>query len=236
MTTGTENRAQPELSGASRGAITVAWVLRSVVLLTAIFHALGGEVLYLLICLVAIALLLTPAILARTSRANMPIELEILVLWWLVGDMTLGRAARLYEFSLWYDKVLHFGNSILVGLLAFLLVYILHMVCCLSGPAWIKGAMILLLTLGVGAGWEIVEYLADLAFARGAQGSPLMNPLDDTMWDLMLDGAGGVVGALLGPLYMRTKRSSTRIQAFRARTGMQCGHDIATESCRYCAA
>jgi hypothetical protein len=42
-----------------------------------------------------------------------------------------------------------------------------------------------------------------------------MTPLDDTMWDLILDGAGGALGGLLGSVYMRlSTRTARRIVAF----------------------
>ena len=42
-----------------------------------------------------------------------------------------------------------------------------------------------------------------------------MVPLDDTMWDLMLDGAGGALGAILGSIYIQlSNRSRCRFAAF----------------------
>ena len=55
--------------------------------------------------------------------------------------------------------------------------------------------VILLATLGIGALWEITEYGLDRARHQGAQRSPIMTPLEDTLWDLILDGAGGVATA-----------------------------------------
>ncbi|MBK7583251.1 MAG: hypothetical protein IPI67_24040 [Myxococcales bacterium] len=123
--------------------------------------------------------------------------------------------AGLYAGTIWFDKVLHFGNSLLVGLLAFLIVYALHFTGRLQISSVANAVVILLLALGMGALWEIAEYVADLAFHQGSQGSPAMNPLDDTMWDLILDGAGGALGGLLGSVYMRlSKRTARRIVAF----------------------
>jgi hypothetical protein len=35
------------------------------------------------------------------------------------------------------------------------------------------------------------------------------------MWDLILDGAGGLIGGLLGPLYMtRSRESRRRVERF----------------------
>lgn len=195
--------------------IRIAWVLRLLIVGTAVVHVVQGKYLYALLCLAVIATLVAPPLIARTSRANVPVELELAALWGAVGDMTLGRLAGLYSGTVWFDKLLHFGNSLLIGLLAFLIVYALRFTGRLRTSAVTNAIVILLVALGVGALWEIAEYVVDLAFAEGAQGSPAMEPLDDTMWDLILDGAGGALGGFLGSLYMRwSKRTACRIDAF----------------------
>lgn len=195
--------------------IRVAWLLRLLIVATAVAHLAQGAFLYALLCLVVIGVLVAPPLLARTSRANLPLELELVALWGAVGDMTLGRLAGLYGGTAWFDKLLHFGNSVLIGILAFLVVYALHLTGRLRTSAAVDVAVIVLLALGIGAFWEIAEYVADLIFGQGAQGSPVLDPLDDTMWDLILDGAGGLLGALLGSAYLRwSTRSACRIRAF----------------------
>ncbi len=195
--------------------IRAAWVLRLLIAGTAVAHVARGQYLYALLCVVVIALLVAPPLLARSSRANVPIELELLALWGAVGDMTLGRLAGLYGGTVWFDKLLHFGNSVLIGIVAFLFVYALRFTGRLRTSVGVDALVILLLALGIGALWEIAEYVTDLVFAQGAQGSPGLAPLDDTMWDLILDGGGGLLGALLGPLYMRwSRRSGCRVLAF----------------------
>lgn len=192
-----------------------AWLLRLLIVATAVAHLVGGDYLYALLCLVVIAVLVAPPLMARTSRANVPIEIELAALWGAVGDMTLGRLLGLYPGTAWFDKALHFGNSVIIGILAFLVVYALRFTGRLRTSVAVNGFVIVLLALGVGALWEIAEYVADLAFQQGAQGSPVMDPLDDTMWDLILDGAGGLLGALLGTPYMHwSGRTACRIKAF----------------------
>lgn len=211
-------RATPERCPAQLATtreVLVAWALRGLIVAGAVVHVLEGEVLYSLMCGAALALVVLPPLLARSSRLNVPVELEVILLWWLVADMVLGRAFHLYETSLWYDKALHLGNSALVGYIAFLFVYALHLTGRLRTSWKLDGVIIVVTALGVGALWEIVEYFADLAFARGAQGSPLQRPLDDTMWDLVLDGAGGAIGAVLGAAYIRfSRRSRCRAAAY----------------------
>lgn len=203
------------LPSAHNWEIGLAWLFRLVIVATAAVHVLQGKYLYALMCAAVIAVLVAPPLLARTSRANMPVEVELAALWAAVSDMTLGRLAGLYVNTVWFDKLLHFGNSLLIGLLAFLIVYALQFTGRLRTSTVVNGLVILLLSLGIGAVWEIAEYAADLAFQEGAQGSPTLAPLDDTMWDLILDGSGGLLGAFSGSFYLRwSKRTSRRIEAF----------------------
>lgn len=216
--------------------IRAAWLLRLLIVATAAVHLAQGKFLYGLLCVGAIGVLVAPSLLARTSRVNLPVELELVALWGAVGDMTLGRLAGLYGSTAWFDKVLHFGNSVLIGIVAFLIVYALRLTGRLRTSTLVDALVILLLALGIGALWEIAEYLADLAFQQGAQGSPVLAPLDDTMWDLILDGAGGLLGALLGAPYMRwSRRSACRVLAFaelvpgpRRRAGREVDESSAT--------
>ena len=211
-------RAPDGPMSAARWEIRLAWLLRALILLTAVVHAARGALLYALLCLAAIALVVIPAWIARSSAANLPVEIELVLLWWLVSDMTLGRLAALYDTSAWFDKAVHLGNSVLVGMLGFLAVYVLHFTGVFPARKIVTGVIIVVLTLGIGAFWEILEYIADVFFAKGAQGSPSLAPLDDTMWDLILDGVGGVIGGVLGPIYMRhSRRSRGRMRAFAER-------------------
>ncbi|MEH6721842.1 MAG: hypothetical protein V7704_23535 [Aurantimonas endophytica] len=197
--------------------IRLAWVLRVLILATAAFHLYQGALLYTLLCLAALMLIVAPPLLAHTSRLNIPVEIELFVLWWLVTDMTLGRMLDLYEAIPFYDKLIHFGNSGLLAVVSFLTIYTLRMTCRLQAGFFLNLSGIFLLTLGAGALWEILEFASDAFFGQGAQGSPLMAPLEDTMWDLIVDGLGGLLGGLLGAWYMRvSKRSTARWKSFMA--------------------
>jgi hypothetical protein len=89
----------------------------------------------------------------------------------------------------------------------------------------LDGIAILLFTLGLGAFWEIIEFIEDHYFGMHTQGSPTMLPLPDTMWDLISDGAGGVIAAVLGPIFMHhSRRSRKRVADFAARVeGLSAG-------------
>ena len=53
--------------------------------------------------------------------------------------------------TVWFDKLLHFGNSVLIGLVAFLVVYALRFTGRLRTSAVVDAVVILLLSLGIGA-------------------------------------------------------------------------------------
>ncbi|MBC7461634.1 MAG: hypothetical protein H7287_09765 [Thermoleophilia bacterium] len=162
----------------------------------------------------ALVLTLLPAIHARNLDAGIPIELELAVLWLMVTDMTLGNSIGLYRLA-WYDKTLHLSSSMLIATIGFLAIYLLHLTQNTRFHPWLDGLAILLVTLGVGALWEIAEFAVDRLFGLRTQGSPNLDAITDTMFDLILDGIGGVLGAVLGPLYMRhSKRSRRRVEAF----------------------
>jgi hypothetical protein len=186
--------------------------LRALILLTAGGVMVQGDLLYGAFCLVAVGLTMVPAIGARNTRARIPIEVELVLLALMVGDMTLGNLLGLYVRLPWFDKVLHLGSSTLIGWIGFLTIYVLHATGRLVFRPWHDGVAILLVTLGTGAAWEIAEYAVDQIFGRATQGAPGMTPLDDTMIDLVFDAIGGAVAAVLGPLYIRySSRSRRRI-------------------------
>jgi hypothetical protein len=190
---------------------------RAAIFVTAFAEMATGDVLYGVFCLVALALTLIPALRAKRLDAGVPLELELALLWLLVTDMTLGNWLGLYRSVAWYDKALHLGSSVLIGTIGFLAVYVLHVTYRTRFHPWLFGIAVLLVTLGIGALWEIAEYAVDGAFGRASQTSPGMNRIDDTMLDLVLDGIGGIVGAILGTVYMQRSRRSRRRAARLAR-------------------
>jgi hypothetical protein len=187
---------------------------RAAILLTAIAEITTGDILYGAFCLVALGLTLIPAIRARRIDAGVPLEIELVLLWFMVTDMTLGNWLGFYRLP-YFDKVLHLGSSILVALLGFLAIYVLHLTHRTRFHPWIDALAILIVTLGIGALWELAEYGVDQLFARRSQGAPNQSAIDDTMFDLMMDGLGGLIGAIVGPLYIRhSRRSRTIVNAF----------------------
>jgi hypothetical protein len=198
-----------------------AWLyaLRAVLLVTAAGVMARGDVLYGGFCLAGLGLTLVPAILARALRVRPPRGLELGLLVLLIADMTVGNLLGVYARLPWYDKLLHLGASILVGWIAFLAIGALQASGRIRLQPWLAGVAVLLLTLGVGALWEIAEYAVDALLGRSAQRAPGIAPIDDTMLDLVMDAVGGTVAAVAGALFWwRSAGGQGRVGALVTRT------------------
>lgn len=198
------------------------WLLRvlprALLLATALAQIAMGDPYYGAFCLAALAVTLVPAILARRLDAGVPLGLELALLSLMLADMTVGNSLGLYARIPWYDKALHLGTSTWLGVLGFVVVYALHLAGRLRFHPWLDRLAILLVTVGVGAVWEIGEYAVDHFLGRATQGAPHATPLDDTMLDLALDALGGALGAFAGGWYLGWSADGrARVAAFARR-------------------
>jgi len=200
-----------------RWEINLAWGLKAVIILTALAQFARGQFIFGLGALFVAGIASLPARMARNHRVNFPVEIEIPLFLILVVHLTLGLFLDFYNRFDHYDKLLHYGNSVLIGYIGFLVVYAMYFTGRLKSSPLMMGFVILMVTLGVGAFWEIMEYGSDqllygnFASVQKQQESPTMSALDDTMWDLVLNFGGGVFGAIGGALYVhRSKKTRSR--------------------------
>lgn len=183
------------------------WVhaLRAIIVLTAIAEMLRGDVPYGIFCLAALGLTHVPVLVARRAAMRPPVEVELVLLPILVGDMTLGSLLRLYVVLPGYDKLLHLVTSML---LAGLGVYWAQLHGHARFRMALAGVTIVLATLGVGAVWEVAEFGVDRVLGRTAQSAPGLHAHADTMADLGMDLVGAMIGVVLGGLYVSAPRSA----------------------------
>jgi hypothetical protein len=206
----------------TRWEVLVIWWLRAAVLVTGVVFLERGEWIMGAFCAIAVGVSIVPTLVVRTPNLTWPVEVEVALLWLLMCHLMLGILLDLYNRIVWFDKVLHLGDSVVIGFVAFMAVYAAHVVRGGRRHPVLDGVAILIATLGLGALWEIGEFAADQLFGRHTQGSPTMSPLVDTMWDLILDGSGGVIAAILGALYIhRSRRSRERCAHFAAHLASQ---------------
>jgi hypothetical protein len=168
-----------------------------------------------------IALTLVPAFLFRRYRVIIPPEFQLISAVFVFLSLFLGSALNFYYRFWWWDIVLHTASGFLLGIIGFIVLFILNQTDRL--PAGMKPAFICLfgttfaVTLGVM--WEIFEFTMDRiwpALDMQSQVTGSAAGVVDTMKDLIVDTIGAIVVAMMGYAYLKTGRYSFIADAVRA--------------------
>ncbi|MDX1493810.1 MAG: hypothetical protein R3253_07125 [Longimicrobiales bacterium] len=159
---------------------------------------------------------LMPLILGRRFRVFVPPEFEVLAVVFLFASLFLGEVRGYYLRFWWWDIALHTASGFLLGILGFLLVYVLNETEDIDvhmRPRFVA-LFAFMFAVGLGALWEIFEFSMDQLFGMDMQKEMLGDPsgLTDTMWDLIVDTVGAAVIAVLGFGYLRTKGSESFLE------------------------
>ena len=155
-------------------------------------------------CIMLLTLL--PTLFQRRFHFFIPPEFELLVIIFVFSSLFLGEVRGYYLRFWWWDLVLHAGSALLLGMLGFMLVYVLNeerQIQLHMRPGFVA-FFSFTFSLGVGALWEIFEFGMDGIFGLNMQKSGLV----DTMWDLIVDAAGALIVALLGYVWIRSGTES----------------------------
>lgn len=169
--------------------------------------SIGGVVIYslfirtnipfALLATLALGISMTPNIIERNHKINLPLELDLLITFALYLHIVLGEWAHFYHTIKGYDLIVHYVGTAVVAILAFLLTYTLHYTGKLRLTLPFIGFFTVVFALAMGTIWEIAEFIVD-KFGYDAQ-----KGLKNTMWDLIFDLIGGMTTAILGILYIK---------------------------------
>jgi uncharacterized membrane protein YjdF len=165
----------------------------------------------LLVTVIAL-LVLAPTLLGRRLPVAIPAEFQILALAFMFSALFLGEVRGFYDDYWWWDIALHTSSGFLLGLMGFLLVYILNeneRVDLNMRPRFVA-LFAFLFAVAVGAGWEIFEFSMDRLFGTRMQKAMLGDDsgLTDTMWDLIVDTLGALLISGMGWWYMHRRERS----------------------------
>lgn len=167
------------------------------------------EGLWLTAAMTFLILLLTlaPVLMFRRFEVFIPSEFKLLATLFIFASLFLGEVQGYYTRFWWWDLVLHTASGFLLGIVGFLLVYILNEKKSLRfhmTPGFVA-LFAYMFALGIGAMWEIVEFTMDQWFGTDMQKAMLGDPsgLTDTMWDLIVDALGAGAIAILGYGYLK---------------------------------
>ena len=192
-----------------RGTVVTLQVVMAAELVVALFE---GQWLTAFLVLTIMAFTLAPTVLRRRLRVYIPPEFQLLAIVFVFAALFLGEIRSYYIRFWWWDIALHASSGLLLGLVGFLLVYVLNeneRVDLHMRPRFVA-LFAILFAVAVGALWEIFEFGMDQLFGTRMQKPMLGDPsgLTDTMWDLIVDILGALFIGLLGWRYMKNEKRS----------------------------
>jgi len=141
-----------------------------------------------------------PVMLGNRFQVRIPSEFELLSVILIYASLFLGEVHGYYVRFWWWDLVLHASSGFLLGILGFLLVYVLNekKEIDLDLKPGFVALFAFVFAMALGTFWEILEYATDRIFGTNMQKSGLT----DTMWDLIVNCIGALVISVLGWSYL----------------------------------
>jgi glycopeptide antibiotics resistance protein len=165
---------------------------------------------FLIIAIMAVTFV--PAALGRQFRVYIPSEFQLLAVGFVFAALFLGEIQSYYERIWWWDIALHASSGLLMGILGFLLVYVLNeseRIDVNMRPHFVA-LFAFLFAVAVGSLWEIFEFTMDQVIGTNMQKPMFGDPsgLSDTIWDLIVNMLGALAISALGWRYMRRREAS----------------------------
>lgn len=166
-------------------------------------------------------LILFVTVFSDRLAVQIPAEFQVLALLFVFSALFLGEVRSYYDRIWWWDIALHSTSGLLMGILGFLLVYVLNAsekIAFSMTPRFVA-FFAFMFAVAVGALWEIFEFSIDSIFGARMQKAMFNDPsgLTDTMWDMIVNAIGAAIISTLGWWYMKRDRRSfidTWIQKF----------------------
>lgn len=162
-----------------------------------------------LVTLILVALF-SPILFKKQLQIELPAEFHLMAVLFTFASLYLGEIQQFYEQFWWWDIALHTSAGILMGILGFLLVYLLnetHRVDLQMTPGFIA-FFAFLFAITIGTVWEIFEFAGDQLLDTSMQKPMLGDPsgLTDTMWDMIVNAVGGFTVSFTGWRYLKGKQ------------------------------
>lgn len=153
----------------------------------------------------------SPIIFRKHMQMEIPAEFHVTAVIFIFSSFYLGEVQDFYQRLWWWDIGLHTTAGLLMGILGFLLVYVLNeskRVELNMTPGFIA-FFAFTFALAIGSIWEVFEFSMDQLFGMNMQKPMLGDPsgLTDTMWDLIVNGVGAFTISFFGYFYLKHQKS-----------------------------
>jgi len=157
------------------------------------------------------ATLIAPTLFRRKLDVDIPVEFHITAVVFIFAALYLGEIQSFYLRFWWWDIALHATAGLLMGIVGFLLVYLLNASTRVElhlTPGFIA-MFAFLYAVTIGTLWEIFEFSMDQFFGLNMQ-KPMLGDssgLTDTMWDMIVNAIGACIISTVGWRYLKGKQT-----------------------------
>jgi hypothetical protein len=210
-----ETPKSEQIKGVAHDEIQIhKWVGRTLLIIVAaewIYLLLNARWLSMFLVTMIIAALIAPTLFRSKLDVEIPVEFHLTAVIFVFASLYLGEIQSFYQLFWWWDIALHSSAGLLMGILGFLLVYLLNeskRVELHMTPLFIS-VFAFIFAVTIGTLWEIFEFFMDQLFALNMQKPMLGDPsgLTDTMWDMIVNAIGAFIVSFMGWWYL--KRNQT---------------------------
>lgn len=191
------------------------WIVAVIVVLMAIDFVVvvsEGHWLNAFLILAIATLILFVTIFSGRLGVQIPGEFQVIALVFVFCALFLGEVRQYYDRFWWWDIALHSTSGLLMGILGFLLVYVLNesKEIAFAMTARFVAFFAFLFAVAVGSLWEIFEFSMDAMVGTRMQKAMFNDPsgLTDTMWDMIVNILGALLISTLGWWYMKREQQS----------------------------
>ena len=168
-----------------KSSFIVYWVLRLLVILSAVRQFFNGNYQNFFLCLLTLILLIIPSVIQVSLKIELPIVLEITILLFIFAAEILGEIHAFYIVIPFWDTILHTLNGFLAAAIGFSLTVLLNdnekLTFDLS-PLFIS-IVAFCFSMTIGVLWEFFECAMDLIFKLDMQKDTVITTISTVMLD-----------------------------------------------------
>lgn len=176
------------------GLLVILQTVMAAELIYLLFENLWASSVWLL---AVMAITAAPMLLGRRLPVRIPPEYDVFAILFVFAALFLGEFRSYYARLWWWDVALHATSGLLLGVVGFLLVYVLNESRRIDLHMRPRFVALFAFAFAVTGGtlWEVFEFAMDQVFGTTMQKPMLGDPsgLTDTMWDLIVDASGAAI-------------------------------------------
>jgi hypothetical protein len=145
----------------------------------------------------------TPLIMKKFFKIETRAEPQIVMLFIIYGVLFLSEVRGLFAGD-WWDILLTFGASIILGFIGLTIIYVLYEEKIINTSSFMIVVLSFSLSFAIGSLWEIIEFILDtnLGFNLGQLGT------GNTIKDLTIYAIGIFIVSFGGNLYMKNSKNN----------------------------